>query len=111
MATSTLTIQPAAADDTDSTAQQLSCSIRWTDAIISQGILAKLVSGLCLPCLKSVWIAQTHEEWEYYYVEALRRTVKAVQKSAAATGSAVVAEQSSNDRGSGAECLVEVKNV
>jgi len=107
MATSTLTIQPAAAaaaadddDNTDSTAQQESCSIRWTDAIISQGILAKLLSGLCLPCLKSVWIAQTHEEWEYHYVEALRRTVKAVQKTAA-TGSAVV--EQSNDRGE-SEC-------
>jgi len=76
LSTYSLVIEPLSTDDGSP-----SCSIRWTDAIISKGFLSRFLSILCVPCLKRTWIAQTQEMWQGYYEEALRRTNKAVQTS------------------------------
>ena len=68
IATSTLTIKPGRTGDGSS-------SIQWTDALISEGIISRLMSAFCVPCLKYQWIAHVQEEWQYYYEESLRRTI------------------------------------
>ena len=52
------------------------CSVHWTDAIVSSGMLGRIMSVFCVPCLKSLWITHAQEEWRYYYEESLRRTTK-----------------------------------
>lgn len=48
--------------------------IQWRDAIVSRGLLGRVLSVCCVPCLRRVWVAQSQDEWNYYYQEALRRT-------------------------------------
>jgi len=71
--TYTIDIEPSSIAD-----EYPSCSIRWTDALISRGMLGRFLSVFCVPCLKRQWVVQRETEWLYYYEEALRRTLKAV---------------------------------
>lgn len=72
LSTYTLVIEPSSSAKDD-------CTAHWTDAIISRGMLGRLLSIFCVPCLKRQWTDHTQAEWQYYYEEALRRTSKAEQ--------------------------------
>jgi len=70
--TYTLVIEPYSdTDESDSGG----CRARWTDAIISKGVVGRFLSVFCVPCLKRQWATQTQALWQYYYEEALRRTL------------------------------------
>jgi len=47
--TYTLVIEPSSCSDNESSS---SCSIRWTHAIVSRGLLGRLLSVFCVPCMK-----------------------------------------------------------
>jgi len=82
ISTYTLNILPTGGSSDDRADESsINCSIRWTDAIVSKGFLGRVLSILCVPCLRKTWMAQTQEEWQYYYEEALRRTTTAVRES------------------------------
>jgi len=60
----------------DSSAEASGCTFQWSDAFLSTGVCGRVLSVLCLPCLKRAFISQVEEELQYYYEEALRRTIK-----------------------------------
>jgi len=55
-----------------------SCSISWTDAFLSQGVCARIMSVFCVPCLKQALVFEIEEEMQHYYEECLRRTIKTI---------------------------------
>lgn len=71
--TFTITVVPPCENEDPSR----SCAIRWGFAFLSKGLYGRILSALCLPCLKREFIANATDEWQQYYIEALRRTAKA----------------------------------
>lgn len=55
-----------------------SCTISWTDAFLSQGVCARIMSAFCVPCLKRALVYEIEEEMQHYYEECLRRTIKTI---------------------------------
>jgi len=68
--TYTIVIEPCSSADGSP-----SCTIHWTDAVVSRGIMGRFLSVFCVPCLKRQWITETEAQWQQYYEESLRRTI------------------------------------
>jgi len=67
--TLTYVIEPDSEDSTSS------CVASWIIAFVSVGVYGKILAALCLPCLKKALNEHLEEEMQYFYEEALRRTI------------------------------------
>jgi len=69
--TLTYVIEP----DSEAKDSTSSCVVSWIIALVSVGVYGKLLSALCLPCLKKALNEHLKEDMQYFYEEALRRTI------------------------------------